>query len=177
MRFKSWNVLYKISFAFMCLGLLIVALGGILVWIAMYAGEQLREEIGGRILTDEPNTSLCPYPVGCYYVPPSVTTELATSVESGASMLGVGILVFIITMPITIIAKGRKNRYTGTVVNIQSQRSRSKLWFLLPIFLAIIGGLIAFFVLRHDDPKKAKNCLYLGIAFTVVGVAFNLLFP
>ena len=24
-------------------------------------------------------------------------------------------------------------------------------------------GIIAFFILRQDDPKKAKNCLYLGI--------------
>ena len=53
---------------------------------------------------------------------------------------------------------------------------RSNWWFLLPIFLAIIGGIIAYFVLRHDDPGKARNCLYLGIILTAVGIAFNLLF-
>ncbi len=54
--------------------------------------------------------------------------------------------------------------------------SRSNWWFLLPILMAIVGGVIAYFVLRHDDPKKARNCLYLGIVLTVVGVVSNSLF-
>ncbi len=56
------------------------------------------------------------------------------------------------------------------------ERPRSNLWFLLPIFLGLIGGVIAYFVLRHDDPKKAKNCLYLGIVLAVIGIIFNLIF-
>ena len=60
---------------------------------------------------------------------------------------------------------------------MNSINSRSNWWFLLPIFMAIIGGVIAYFVLRHDDPKKAKNCLYLGIILTVVGIVSNSLFP
>ena len=54
-------------------------------------------------------------------------------------------------------------------------RPRSNAWFLLPIFLGIIGGVIAFFVLRKDDPKKAMNCLILGLIFMAVGIIFNLL--
>lgn len=54
------------------------------------------------------------------------------------------------------------------------EKPRSNWWFLLPIFLGIIGGVIAYFVLRHDDPKKAKNCLYLGIAMAIIGIALNL---
>ena len=46
---------------------------------------------------------------------------------------------------------------------------------LLPIFLGLIGGVIAFFVLRNDDPKKAKNCLYLGIALMFIGIMINLI--
>lgn len=53
------------------------------------------------------------------------------------------------------------------------ERTRSNFWFLLPIFLSIIGGIIAYFVLRHDDPKKAKNCLYLGIILQVIGLLAN----
>lgn len=53
-------------------------------------------------------------------------------------------------------------------------RRRTNWWFLLPIFLSIIGGVIAYFALRADDPAKAKNCLYLGIALTVVSIAMNL---
>ena len=56
------------------------------------------------------------------------------------------------------------------------ERPRSNWWFLLPIFLSWIGGVIAYFVLRHDDPRKAKNCLYLGIALTVIGIAINMIF-
>ena len=54
------------------------------------------------------------------------------------------------------------------------EKPRSNWWFLLPIFFGIIGGIIAFFVLRHDDPRKAKNCLYLGIALMVIGIILNL---
>lgn len=59
---------------------------------------------------------------------------------------------------------------------MQPERTRSNFWFLLPIFLGLIGGIIAYFVLRHDDPKKAKNCLYLGIVLAVVGIGLNFLF-
>ena len=48
------------------------------------------------------------------------------------------------------------------------RRPRSNMWFLLPALMAIIGGVIAYFVLRHDDPGKARNCLYLGVALTVI---------
>jgi len=53
------------------------------------------------------------------------------------------------------------------------ERTRSNFWFLLPIFLGLIGGIIAFFVLRQDDPRKAKNCLYLGIVLAMMGVMLN----
>ena len=56
------------------------------------------------------------------------------------------------------------------------ERERSNWWFILPIFLGLIGGVIAYFILRHDDPKKAKNCLYLGIVLAVIGIVFNLIF-
>jgi len=49
-------------------------------------------------------------------------------------------------------------------------QSRSSLWFLLPIFFNVIGGVIAFFVIKEDDPKKAKNCLCLGIILAAIPV-------
>ena len=55
---------------------------------------------------------------------------------------------------------------------------RSKAWYLLPIFfglagglLGIVGGLIAYLVLRKSDSKKARNCLIVGIVFTILGIA------
>jgi len=50
-------------------------------------------------------------------------------------------------------------------------RRRSSLWFLLPIFFNIIGGVIAYFIIKDDDPRKAKNCLLLGIILTAISVA------
>ena len=53
---------------------------------------------------------------------------------------------------------------------LQPERLRSNWWYLVPIFLGIIGGVIAYFALRNDDPKKAKKCLYLGIILTVIQI-------
>jgi uncharacterized membrane protein YeaQ/YmgE (transglycosylase-associated protein family) len=55
-----------------------------------------------------------------------------------------------------------------------SGKTRSNWWFLLPILLGLIGGIIAYFVLRNDDAKKAKNCLYLGLVLFVIGIAINI---
>jgi uncharacterized membrane protein len=54
-------------------------------------------------------------------------------------------------------------------------KTRSNAWFLLPIFFGVIGGIIAFFILRQDDPQKAKNCLYLGIVFMLIGIILNII--
>jgi len=54
------------------------------------------------------------------------------------------------------------------------EKTRSNAWFLLPIFFGVIGGIIAFFILRQDDPRKAKNCLYLGLVFMMIGIIFNI---
>jgi 2-hydroxy-6-oxonona-2,4-dienedioate hydrolase len=40
---------------------------------------------------------------------------------------------------------------------------RSRLWYLLPIFLGVIGGVAAYFYLRASDPTLAKSSLWLGI--------------
>jgi hypothetical protein len=41
---------------------------------------------------------------------------------------------------------------------------------LLPIIFNVIGGIIAFFIIKEDDPKKAKNCLYLGIILAAIPI-------
>ena len=58
---------------------------------------------------------------------------------------------------------------------MQPEKERSNWWYLVPIFLGLIGGIIAFFALRNDDRKKAKNCLYLGIILAVIGLFLNLM--
>ena len=53
-------------------------------------------------------------------------------------------------------------------------KTRSNAWYLLPIFFGIIGGVVAFFMIRNDDPSKAKNCLYIGVGFMIVGILLNI---
>jgi H+/Cl- antiporter ClcA len=50
-----------------------------------------------------------------------------------------------------------------------ASHNRSGWWYLAPILLGIIGGLIAYFVLKKDDPKLAKNCLIVGVVMMVLG--------
>lgn len=42
-------------------------------------------------------------------------------------------------------------------------RKKGKLWLLLPILLHIVGGVIAYFLLRNSDAALAKNSLWLGV--------------
>jgi len=55
------------------------------------------------------------------------------------------------------------------------EHRRSGLWYLLPILFGIIGGVIAYFVIKQDDPDKAKNCLYLGIVLLIIDIVGGLL--
>ena len=52
---------------------------------------------------------------------------------------------------------------------------RSAWWYLLPIFFSIIGGVIAYFVVKGDDPKLARNCLILGFIITLIGFVFGVI--
>ena len=57
----------------------------------------------------------------------------------------------------------------------ETLKQRSAAWYLLPVFLTIIGGIIAYFIIKRDDPKKAKNCMYLGIVLTAAGVGLTVI--
>lgn len=56
----------------------------------------------------------------------------------------------------------------------RADRPRSAMWFLLPICMGVLGGAIAYFAIRYDDPRKARNCLYLGLIMLAVGIGINL---
>jgi len=60
---------------------------------------------------------------------------------------------------------------------MSAARTRSNWWYLVPIiFDGIPGGIVAYFAIRYDDPRKAKNCLYLGIIISAIGAAAYLIF-
>jgi len=47
---------------------------------------------------------------------------------------------------------------------------RSNFWYILPIILGFLGGIIAYFVLRKSDQKKSKICLIIGIGISVLWI-------
>ncbi|HEU4832708.1 MAG TPA: hypothetical protein VFU18_08380, partial [Actinomycetota bacterium] len=52
----------------------------------------------------------------------------------------------------------------------QPQRRVSGAWWLLPIFMGWLGGLIAWLVNKDVDPKRARAMLVTGIAISAVVV-------
>ena len=54
------------------------------------------------------------------------------------------------------------------------EKRRSNWWYLVPIFIGLIGGIIAYFALRRDDPQKAKKCLMVGIILTLINIVVNI---
>ena len=54
------------------------------------------------------------------------------------------------------------------------EKIRSRAWYLVPIFFGLIGGIIAYFAIRRDDPQKAKKCLWVGIVLTAINVIVNI---
>lgn len=55
-----------------------------------------------------------------------------------------------------MISSRKSRNYLGDTKN------RSSVWYALPIFSGVLGGIIAYGVIGHDDPQKARNCLLIG---------------
>ncbi len=68
------------------------------------------------------------------------------------------------------------NSWRAQLDTVYEEKTRSNRYFLLPIFIGIFGGIVAYFVLRHDDPEKARNCLYLGLGLTGMNLVFSTVF-
>jgi hypothetical protein len=64
--------------------------------------------------------------------------------------------------------------YPGAAVPAQPV---SGAWWLMPIFLGWLGGLVAYFAVRDRDRGKAKAMLWTGIIlsviFTIIAIAVN----
>ena len=54
-----------------------------------------------------------------------------------------------------------------------NEKIRSRWWYLVPIIFGLVGGVIGYFALRKDDPKKAKNCLIIGGILTIVNIVVS----
>lgn len=58
---------------------------------------------------------------------------------------------------------------------IRGSKKPSKLWYLLPIFLNIIGGVIGYFLLKDRDRKFAERLLIIGLVMIAVAWVANFL--
>lgn len=63
----------------------------------------------------------------------------------------------------------RKDGYSSGL-----QKQRSNWWYLLAILFSPIGGIIAYFAIKNDDPSKAKNCLIIGFILFGIGLVFGM---
>ena len=57
-----------------------------------------------------------------------------------------------------------------------SEKERSSLWYALPLVFSIIGAVVAYFILRRDDPSKARNCLIIGVVLLAFYAAYYVVF-
>jgi Trk-type K+ transport system membrane component len=53
-------------------------------------------------------------------------------------------------------------------------RDASAAWYLVPIFLGIVGGVIMWLALRKEDPRKAKKGLIVAVIVHFIGLAIFL---
>ncbi|HET6516813.1 MAG TPA: hypothetical protein VFG25_01145 [Nitrosopumilaceae archaeon] len=58
----------------------------------------------------------------------------------------------------------------------ESTKQRSRFWYVLPIIFCIFGGVIAYFIIRWDDPTKAKNCFWLGVILFISYISYYVVF-
>ncbi len=58
---------------------------------------------------------------------------------------------------------------------MERKHTRSWAWFLLPVFVHIVGGVIAYYALKPDEPRMAKDCLYIGIVLSGINIGGFLL--
>lgn len=59
----------------------------------------------------------------------------------------------------------------GKLVKESTQKRKDdKIWYLLPILIGIVGGIIAYLILKEDNPQFAKKCLMIGIILTIVSI-------
>ena len=52
-------------------------------------------------------------------------------------------------------------------------KKASLLWYLLPIFLGIIGGIAGYIILKDHDKKMAKNVLIIGFVLLILSIGLT----
>lgn len=55
-------------------------------------------------------------------------------------------------------------------VSIKAPKIKSNWWYVLPIFLGVVGGVVGWVAIKNYHRNLAKNCLILGVIFTAIEV-------
>ncbi len=98
--------------------------------------------------------------------------EIVRRIGIVLSLFGTGLLV------ITIINSKPHTKDPAVFSDNMSEpleRSASKAYWLLPIFLGFIGCVIQYFAVRNKDPKMAKRSLILLAILLVVFIVMIVL--
>lgn len=61
--------------------------------------------------------------------------------------------------------------------NTSETKKGGAIYYLLPILLGIIGGIIGFIILKDDDQAFAKKLLIIGIVVTAITVIIGIVLP
>ena len=56
---------------------------------------------------------------------------------------------------------------------VMAEGKPSALWYLLPVFVGLLGGIIGFFILRKKDAGMARNLLITGAVVTFLTIALQ----
>ena len=62
-------------------------------------------------------------------------------------------------------------RAPGNDMGITTSRPAGRIWYLLPLLFGILGGIIAYAVIRHRNPRRARNILIFTI---IMGFLYGL---
>jgi len=52
-------------------------------------------------------------------------------------------------------------------------RKQTIAWYALPVLIGIVGGVIAFLIIKDKDPLKARYCIIIGIVTTIIGIVLT----
>ncbi len=75
-------------------------------------------------------------------------------------------------VPIPKVVENNKDPVKVEVQTHAEEKKPSKLWYLAPILFALIGGVVAYVVLRNRDKKMAENLLLVGVAMFLIFLFF-----
>ena len=65
-------------------------------------------------------------------------------------------------------------RAPGNDMGITTSRPAGRIWYLLPILFGLIGGIVAYAVIRHRNPRRARNILILAAILFVLHAILGL---